>query len=241
MTDSKTLDEGAFISFEGIDGCGKTTQAMDLAETLEMDNYDVVYVREPGRTATGEKIRDLLLDKENTDIVDECELLLYEASRAQLVKEVIQPALDRHAVVICDRFYDSTYAYQAGARGLDADLVKRANELGSCGLAPDITILLDVDPELAHKRSKFERRGQEDRIEAEGLKFQESVRQGYLDLAKQESDRIHVIDGSGFVGEVTNTIQETIVKQFPMFASAFMVSAGFQVVDQLPRAEETDE
>lgn len=240
MADKIRLDEGAFITFEGIDGSGKTTQAMDLAETLEMGNIDVVYVREPGGTPVGEKVRDLLLDPQNAGMADECELLLYEASRAQLVQEVIRPALDRGAVVVCDRFYDSTYAYQSGARGLDADLVMRANALGSCGLVPDVTILLDVDPDLAHRRSLFERRGQEDRIEAEGLAFQAAVRQGYLDLAAREPQRVKVVDGSSLVGTVTNSIQELLVGFYPALASAFMASAGFQVVDHLPRATEPE-
>lgn len=219
MNQNATLTKGAFITFEGIDGCGKTTQAKALAQALSACGLDVVAIREPGGTPVGEKIRTLLLDRQNADIVDECELLLYEASRAQLVRQVIQPALERGAVVVCDRFYDSTYAYQCGARGLDRDLVTRANRLGSCGLAPDVTIVLDVDPELGHRRAMLGRGGQEDRIEAEGLTFQRAVRQGYMDLAQQEPHRVRVVDGSGEPAGVTAAIRAVVADAFPQLAA----------------------
>ena len=154
MADAQTMAapsgrRGTFLSLEGIDGCGKSTQAALLADRLEAAGHEVVRLREPGGTAISEKIRTILLDPENGAMADECELLLYEASRAQLVREVIAPALARGAVVVCDRYLDSTYAYQAGGRGLDAALVVRCNELGSCGVLPDRTLVLDLNCEDA--------------------------------------------------------------------------------------------
>ena len=137
------------MTLEGIDGCGKSTQAALLADHLEASGHEVVCLREPGGTAVSEKIRQLLLDPVNDEMADECELLLYEASRAQLVRQVIEPALERGAVVVCDRYFDSTYAYQHGGRGLDRTLVERCNELGSCGRRPDVTLVFDLDPTVA--------------------------------------------------------------------------------------------
>ena len=140
---------GTFITLEGVDGAGKSTQVLMLVERLRAAGAEVVSLREPGGTPISEKIRSLILDRANAEMAPECELLLFEAARAQLVCEVIEPALERGATVVCDRFYDSTHAYQAGARGMDDALVTRANELGSCGVVPDITIVLDMEPELS--------------------------------------------------------------------------------------------
>ena len=178
---------GVFITLEGADGCGKSTQAARLADAL-------VRLREPGGTAISEKVRAILLDPANAEMCPECELMLYEASRAQLVREVVEPALSRGAVVLCDRFYDSTYAYQAGGRSLPEDLVRRANALGSCGLDPDRTLVFDLDPELAYARATA---GGADRMEAEGLAFQRRVRDAYLRLAQAEPARVRVVDASG--------------------------------------------
>lgn len=190
---------GIFITLEGPDGCGKTTQAALLSEALEARGSEVVRLREPGGTAISEKVRALLLDPSNDEMAAECELLLYEASRAQLVRQVIEPALARGAVVVCDRFYDSTFAYQAGGRGLDEGLVRAANALGSCGLAPDRTLVLDLAADVAFARATA---GGVDRMEAEGLAFQRSVRDAYLRLASEEPGRVHVIDASGDEDEV---------------------------------------
>ena len=147
------MARGMFITLEGADGCGKSTQAALLAQTLEAAGREVVRLREPGGTPISEKVRALLLDPANAEMVPECELLLYEASRAQLTRQVIEPALARGAVVLCDRYYDSTYAYQAGGRGLDDALVRRANELGGCGCAPDRTLVLDLEPSVGYARA----------------------------------------------------------------------------------------
>ncbi|OUP38857.1 dTMP kinase [Olsenella sp. An188] len=185
---------GVFITLEGADGCGKSTQAARLADALEASGREVVRLREPGGTAISEKVRAILLDPANAEMCPECELMLYEASRAQLVREVVEPALSRGAVVLCDRFYDSTYAYQAGGRSLPEDLVRRANALGSCGLDPDRTLVFDLDPELAYARATA---GGADRMEAEGLAFQRRVCDAYLRLAQAEPARVRVVDASG--------------------------------------------
>ena len=147
------MARGVFITLEGADGCGKSTQAELLEKALVARGHEVVRLREPGGTPISEKIRALLLDPANDEMVAECELMLYEASRAQLTRQVIEPALDRGAVVLCDRYYDSTYAYQAGGRGLDDALVRRANQLGSCGCAPDLTLVLDLDASVGYARA----------------------------------------------------------------------------------------
>ena len=208
MADAQTMAaptgrRGTFLSLEGIDGCGKSMQAALLADRLEAAGHEVVRLREPGGTAISEKIRKILLDPENGAMADECELLLYEASRAQLVREVIAPALARGAVVVCDRYLDSTYAYQAGGRGLDAALVVRCNELGSCGVLPDRTLVLDLDCEDALARATA---GGADRLEQEGMRFQERVRAAYLRLAKAEPARVRVVDAAGSVEDLAGRV-----------------------------------
>ena len=148
-------------------------------------------LREPGGTALGERIRSILLDPANQEMAAECELLLMESSRAQLVRQVIEPALAEGAVVLCDRFFDSTYAYQHGGRGIAADVVRTANALGSCGVVPDVTLVLDLPVDVALARAT---RGGADRLEAEGCAFQERVRDAYRHLAEQEPCRVVTIN-----------------------------------------------
>lgn len=194
------MARGIFITLEGADGCGKSTQAELLAEVLLARGREVVRLREPGGTPISEKIRALLLDSANAEMVPEAELLLYEASRAQLTRQVIEPALERGAVVLCDRYYDSTYAYQAGGRGLDETIVRQSNVLGSCGRVPDRTLVLDLDPAIGYARATA---GGADRMEAEGLAFQERVRAAYLRLVAEEPARVRVVDAAGEKDAVT--------------------------------------
>lgn len=194
---------GVFITLEGADGCGKTTQAALLARAIEATGREVVRLREPGGTPISEKVRALLLDPANAEMCPECELLLYEASRAQLVRQVIEPALARGAVVLCDRFYDSTRAYQAGGRGIDATLVDVANDLGRCGRTPDRTLVLDLDPRTAYARATALGA---DRMEAEGVAFQGRVRESFRRLAAEEPARVRLVDASGSEEEVAARI-----------------------------------
>lgn len=201
-----------FITLEGIDGCGKTTQAKKLAEALGRTGAEVVLLREPGGTDISERIRGLLLDPANVGMAPECELLLYEAARAQLVREAIEPALERGAVVVCDRFYDSTYAYQHGGRGLDAQLVNASNALGSCGVVPTCTVVLDIDPKVALARAT---KGGADRMEAEGLAFQQRIREAYLQLAASDARRLSVVDATGTPDEVYDRLVGALAEIMP--------------------------
>ncbi len=206
---------GLFITFEGIDGSGKSTQASLVAAALEEKEVPTVSLREPGGTEVSEKIRGFLLDPANVDIRPQTELLLYEASRAQLVSQVIKPALGEGEIVLCDRYFDSTFAYQAGARGIDEDLVRQANALGSCGVLPDVTIVYDIDPKVALERAT---RDETDRLEGEGVSFQERVRKGYLRAAELEGDRIHLVDASGSVEEVFSRTCEVLSEYIEQLA-----------------------
>ena len=203
---------GTFVSFEGVDGCGKSTQLSYVIAALAEVGLTPVQLREPGGTAISEKIRDLLLDPANKGMAAECELLLYEASRAQLVREVIAPALAEGQLIICDRFYDSTYAYQCAARGLSEASVISANALGSCGYAPTLTIVLDLDPERAFARATREGA---DRLEAEGVQFQQRVRAGYRRLASLEPDRVRIVSAEGTPDEVFTRIAAVLCEAVP--------------------------
>lgn len=195
---------GLFITFEGVEGCGKTTQIARLRDHLESRGFSVVVTREPGGAAISEAIRTILLDPAHTEMAPMTELLLYAAARAQHVAERIQPALDEGRVVLCDRFADSTTAYQGAARHLDTALMHTLHEAATGGLWPDLTILIDVPVEVGLKRAARAR--QSDRIENESLAFHERVRQGFLDLAAREPERIHVVDGTASPEEVGRAI-----------------------------------
>ena len=206
---------GLFITLEGADGCGKSTQAAILADRIAATGREVVRLREPGGTAVSEKIRALVLDPENSEMAPECELLLFEASRAQLVRQVIEPALARGAVVVCDRFYDSTFAYQAAGRSLAEPIIRAANALGSCGVAPDRTLVLDMDTDDALSRAT---RDGADRMEAEGVAFQRRVREGYLRLVAEEPHRVRRVDAAGTVEEVAGRLADALADLLPDLA-----------------------
>ena len=191
MTQMSTLDKARFISFEGIDGSGKSTQATLFLDRLIQLGKEGILVREPGGTPISEAIRHVLLTKGNRQMVARTEALLMTASRSQLTKEVILPNLEQNRWVIADRYADSTLAYQGGGRELNLDWLQDLNKFATYNLEPNITFVIDILPKEA-----LGRRGRtEDRIEVEGIAFQKKVRRTYLKLAQQYSDRIIVIDG----------------------------------------------
>ena len=195
---------GLFITVEGIDGCGKSTQARLIAAALEAAGHDVLRLREPGGVKISEQIREILLDPAHAEMGDVCELLLYEAARAQLVHQVIRPALAAGKTVVCDRFYDSTMAYQAFADGLDRNMVSQANELAVDGCRPDLTLVFDLPVEDALRRRSG--REAEDRLELKGLEFQERVAAGFRAVAADEPDRVKLIDAGESIAEVFSSV-----------------------------------
>ncbi|HEY5540330.1 MAG TPA: dTMP kinase [Coriobacteriia bacterium] len=194
---------GVFLTFEGGEGSGKSTQLRTLARRLEAAGLPIRVLREPGGTAVGEAVRELLLDPEHAGLDATAELLLYEASRAQLVADVIEPALEAGEIVICDRFYDSTTAYQGYARGLSLARIAELNAVATGGLAPDRTILLDIDPALGIERATREGA---DRLEGESLSFHRAVREGFLAIAAAEPVRVRVVDASGDTDAVAQRV-----------------------------------
>jgi dTMP kinase len=194
------------VSFEGVDGSGKSTQARLLAAHLRQGGSEVVEVREPGGTAAGERIRALVLDPEAT-LAPRAEALLFAAARAQVVAEVIQPALARGAIVVADRFVDSSLVYQGLVRGLGIEHVRTVNAFATEGFEPDRTVLLELDPAAAARRRAG---AAPDRIEAETGGFQERVAQGYADLARDSGERLLRVDGTGSQAEVARRVREAL-------------------------------
>ncbi|MBR4914206.1 MAG: dTMP kinase [Clostridiales bacterium] len=201
--------KGIFITFEGIDGCGKSTQCELLKDYLKENNKDFIFVREPGGTVIGERIREILLDKKNTQMTARTELLLFEAARAQITDEVIKPALEAGKIVLCDRFFDSSSAYQGMARGMGMDFVAGLNMAATGGLKPDVTFFFDISAAEA-----LERRGKRgeasDRIELAGLKFQEDVRRGYIELAKSSEGRVITVDATKGIDEIFEVVKSSL-------------------------------
>jgi dTMP kinase len=191
------------ITFEGIEGCGKTTQLKLLAEKLRSRGHEVTVTREPGGCAIADRIRAILLDAGNSAMTPMAELLLYGAARAQHVAEVIAPALAAGNIVLCDRFTDATVSYQGYARGLDLQVITELNRLAAGAIRPDHTLLVDCPVEIglerAMSRINTTKGAREERFELESLQFHRRVREGYLTLARQEPDRFIVIDGSGSI------------------------------------------
>lgn len=183
---------GVFISFEGGEGVGKTTQIRFMESVLKKAGLDVVRLREPGGTTVGENLRSIVLDAKNDMLNDRAELYIYEAARAQIVAEVIRPALERGAVVLCDRFVDSTVAYQGYGRGLDPAFVRQANEFACQGILPDVTVLLTVDSTAMGLRRATRRLGA-DRLELAGTEFHQRVNEGFKQIAAEHPERIHVV------------------------------------------------
>lgn len=190
-----TAGRGRLITFEGIDGSGKSTQITMLADSLRAAGMDVLVLREPGGTPIGEAIRKILLDSKHDGMSQETELLLFEAARAQLIREVIEPALAAGTNVICDRFFDSTLAYQGYGRGMDLGMIEAMNRYAVGSSRPDLTILLDLPVETAVLRLAG-RLGAADRLEGEGLAFMQRTCEGYRALAAREPERIIKLDAS---------------------------------------------
>jgi dTMP kinase len=209
------MQRGKFITFEGSEGCGKSTQIRRLVERLEGRGVEVILTREPGGTVIGEKIRHLLqYDPEAAGLTDESELLLFAASRAQLVRERILPALEAGKWVVADRFFDSTTVYQGVGRGLDLAAVRSINQFAVGSAIPDLTLLLDLDAATGHARAVQASGAKEDRIESQPLAFFEAVRHGYLELARAEPDRIAMIDASVGIDEVSAAIDALVESRF---------------------------
>ena len=202
------MAKGIFITLEGIEGVGKTTQVDYLGEALRQRGHTVTITREPGGTSVGESIRNILLNSLDLDISDETELLLIFAARAQHIARVIEPALARGEVVICDRFTDASFAYQGGGRGIEDEKIQLLKDWVQKSLSPDLTLLLDAPVEVGMERA--DKRGELDRFESEDLRFFESIRQKYLELAREETDRIVVIDASSDMENVQDQVDRVL-------------------------------
>ena len=204
---------GRFITFEGGEGCGKSTQVARLRDALEAEGVDVVVVREPGGTWLAEQIRRLIKDQFEDPPGDRAELLLFLAARAQLVANVIRPALEAGKWVVSDRFSDSTVAYQGYGRGLPVDVIRQLNDFACDGLAPDLTILLDVSPETARDRRRRREQATSsaaDRFEREGAEFHARIRRGFADIAEAEPSRVVTVDASGTPDAVWEEIWKSL-------------------------------
>lgn len=198
------------ITFEGLDCSGKSTQARLLIEKLEKIGREVEFIREPGGTDLGERIRDILLDKNHFKMIAETELFLFSSSRAQLVRERIIPAFREGKIVVCDRFYDSSTAYQGGGRGIDIDAIYTINMCASNGLVPDLTFYIDLPVEEIEKRISMLKKNR-DRMESGGRDFFEKVRQAYLSLAAQHP-RFRVVDGAQTIQAIGEEIWRDVDK-----------------------------
>ena len=199
------MQKGLFITFEGADGCGKTTQLNLLNDYLIKKGYKVLLTREPGGKGLGEKIREILLNYDG-EVSDRCESFLFLADRAQNIDVIINPAIKQGKIVLCDRHTDSSVAYQGYGRGLDIEQIKILNNLATSGIQPDLTLVFDVDIETSMQRVGSDK----DRMENAGKEFFNRVRNGYLELAKQSPDRIKVIDATKAIDKVHKNVIEII-------------------------------
>jgi len=206
---------GLFISFEGIDFCGKTVQCGLLQKSLDAAGYPVVALREPGGTKISEAVRHVVLDVDHSAMSARTEILLYSAARAQIVYELIQPALAENKIVIADRFADSTTAYQGYGRKLDLGFVRRVNEFATAGILPNVTFFIDVPVRAAAERQKNSGRSV-DRLEGEAALFHERVRNGYLAIARESSDRFITIDGRQTIEEIASQIRKHLSTKFSL-------------------------
>lgn len=196
------MKKGLFITFEGADGCGKTTQINLLKEYLENQGYEVVLTREPGAKGLGEKVREILLNYDGV-VSDRCESFLFLADRAQNIDIIVNPAVADGKIVLCDRHIDSTVAYQGYGRGLDIKRIKMLNDIATNGRKPDLTIVFDIDVETSMKRVGKEK----DRMESAGIEFHNRVRNGYLEIAKEEPERIKVVNAAASIDVVFENVK----------------------------------
>jgi dTMP kinase len=205
--------QGLFITFEGIEGAGKSTQARLLSDYLTHKGYPVVLTREPGGTKIGNTIRNILIDYKNTEMLPLTEVLLLSAARYQHVNQLIRPSLEEGKIVICDRFADATVTYQGYGRGVPMDIIRQLNTMATWGVWPHITVFIDIDLRLALNRLKIRNQETEtlpDRFEREAEQFFEKVRRGYIDLANDEPARFRVFDGSQDAESIHQKIVEVI-------------------------------
>lgn len=230
--DLEQARKGTFITFEGGDGAGKSTHIRFLAQALEGLGREVVRVREPGGTAIGEQLRAVVLDPENGQMAPECELLVYEAARAQITAQVIAPALERGAVVLCDRFYDSTVAYQGFGRGLPLEFVRAANRFAARGLVPDRTVLMRTPEGAAAALERATRASGPDRMEAEGVSFHERVDAAFDRLPEAAPDRVRVVETAPTKAETARAVFAAVADCFGWdpqdlpFPDAFFAAAN---------------
>ncbi|MBU4487015.1 MAG: dTMP kinase [Candidatus Delongbacteria bacterium] len=202
------LKQGLFITFEGPEGSGKTTHSKLLCGFLRKKGYKVLHAREPGGTLISEKIRKILLDPKNKGMDVGCEMLLYMAARAQIVKEKILPALEQGKIVICDRFTDATLAYQGYAGGMNLKVIDNIASIVTKGLKPDITFLLDIDVRAGLLRAGRSK----DRMERKSILYHNKVRNGYLSIAKKESKRVKVLSSTGGISQIQKIIRKATLK-----------------------------
>ena len=200
------MNRGLFITFEGADGCGKTTQLNLLEKYLKDKGLDVIVTREPGAKGLGEKFREILLNYDGI-VSDRCESFLFLADRAQNIDTIVKPAVSSGKIVLCDRHIDSSVAYQGYGRGLDIQQIKNLNTIAAGGMLPDLTLVFDIDIETSMQRVG----NNKDRMENSGNEFFNRVRNGYLELAKQESDRIKVVDSTASIDDIHNKVKNIVL------------------------------
>ena len=227
----KGSSSGIFISFEGGEGVGKSTHIRFLAKTLENRGYEVLSLREPGGTNIGERLRDIVLNNAHTEIANEAELLIYEAARAQIVSEVIVPALNRGVVVLCDRFCDSTLAYQGYGRGLSQDFIRQVNEFACQGIYPNRTILLTCgeDARIGLERATHDTAA--DRVESAGEDFHTRVNEGFRAIAQTDPCRIRVVISDNQKSQTSKTIFSELSDIFPWMIELISNSEYFAELD----------
>ena len=200
------MKKGLFITFEGIDGCGKSTQLNLLCEYLKTKDLEVVITREPGAKGLGEKLREILLNYEG-EVSSNCEAFLFLADRAQHIDTLVKPAIEAGKIVLCDRHTDSTVAYQGYGRGVNLEQIKMLNEIATSGLVPDLTFVFDIDVETSQKRVGKTK----DRMESAGDDFHNRVRKGYLEISKQEPERVKVINSDDSIENIFEKVKQKIL------------------------------